>query len=153
MDGEEWAALIVTLVGFALVLVLPFYLLGGGLKGFGSAALDGCYRGLHVHENPVQGDVHLIYHTYRGFFLWYVQREHHIFAPPADAKVLLGRLLRYNLTWGMLSKAMLFVPFLAVGNYVAQKRSLRRQAVVLDEGFDPCSAHGDSGNEDSEELG
>jgi hypothetical protein len=36
-------------------------------------------------------------------------------------------LLRFNLTWGMLSYGLLFVPLLAIGNYFAQKRSIAKQ--------------------------
>jgi hypothetical protein len=56
-----------------------------------------------------------------------VQDEHRIYAPPADARLLLTRLFRFNLTWGMLSYGLLFVPLLAIGNYHAQKRSIENQ--------------------------
>ena len=47
--------------------------------------------------------------------------------------MLLARLLRFNLTWGMLSYGLLFVPFLAIGNYLAQKRSIEKQ--LLDHAY------------------
>ena len=68
-----------------------------------------------------------MYHTYRGFLVWFVQEEHRVCAPPEDAKILLARLLRFNLTWGMLSYGLLFVPLFAIGNYVVQKRSIETQ--------------------------
>lgn len=76
---------------------------------------------------PQHGDVCFVYHTYRGFLVWFVQDEHHVCAPPEDARSLLTRLLRFNLTWGMLSYGLLFVPLLAISNYVAQKRSIEKQ--------------------------
>jgi hypothetical protein len=87
-----------------------------------------CFRGVRLHEYPEPGDVRAVYQTYRGLLIWFVQDEHLIFAPLADAEILLGRLLRFNLTWGMLSYGCLFIPILAVGNYRAQMRLIRRQA-------------------------
>ena len=59
--------------------------------------------------------------------MWFVQDEHRIFARPDDAERLLGRLLRFNLTFGMMSYGLAFVPFVAIGNYIAQKRSIQGQ--------------------------
>ena len=73
------------------------------------------------------GDVSFVYHTYRGFLIWAVQEEHRVIAPPDDALILLKRLLRFNLTWGMMSYGMLFIPLLASAAYFAQKRSIKQQ--------------------------
>ena len=116
-------------VGILLVLVLvPLYLLLGGLRTFALKPLRRCYDGIQLHEAPEPGDVQLVYHTYRGLLLWVTQDEHRVIAPPEDAERLLGRLLRFNLTWGMLSLALLFVPFLAISNYYAQRCSIREQS-------------------------
>jgi hypothetical protein len=77
---------------------------------------------------PEPGDVKFIYHTYRGLLLWFTQTEHRVFAHPEDAEKLLKRLLRFNLTWGMLSYGFVFIPVVSYGNYRAQLRSIRQQA-------------------------
>lgn len=130
VDWPTKLAMAATVVGVPLVLIgIPIYLLSGGLKTFGFGALERCFRDVRLHDRPQPGDVCFRYHTYRGFLLWFVQTEHVVVAPLADAERLLGRLLRYNLTWGLLSYGMLFILPLACGNYVIQKRSMRRQAM------------------------
>ena len=109
-----------------LLIVFPLYLLFGGLRTFALRPLKRCFAGIQVRESPELGDVECVYHTYRGLLLWVTQDEHRFFATADDSERLLGRLLRFNLTWG-LSYGMLFIPFLAVGNYHAQKRSIRQQ--------------------------
>lgn len=117
-------------VPFTLI-VLPIYLLTGGLRKFGLRALERRFEGLQLRKQPLAGDVFLVYHTYRGFLLWSWQEEHRGFASERDARELLKRLLRYNLSWGLLSYGMIFIPFLAIGNYYAQKRSIESQATEL----------------------
>lgn len=129
IDWSTRIAIAATLIAVVLVLVVfPIFLLCGGLRTFGLKPLERCFRDIRIHDPPQPGDVCLRYHTYRGFLLWVSQSEHVVFAPLPDAERLLGRLLRYNLTWGILSYGTVFIPLLAFGNYVAQKRSIRRQA-------------------------
>ena len=110
-----------------VLIVLPVYLLFGGLRTFALRPLKRCFNGIHVRESPEAGDVECIYHTYRGFLVWVKQDEHRFFATPEDSQRVLGRLLRFNLTWGLLCPGMIFIPLLAVGNYYAQKRSILQQ--------------------------
>ncbi len=117
------------IVTLLIVFVLPFYLVfGGGMAKFALGPLRRRFNGLAVHEQPAPGDVSFVYHTYRGLLIWVTQDEHIVYAPPEDAEKLLNRLLRFNLTWGMLSYGLLFVPFLAIGNYKSQLKSIRAQA-------------------------
>lgn len=112
-----------------MIFVVPFYLVfGGGMARFGLSALRRRFDGIQVHEQPTFGDVSFVYHTYRGLLIWSTQDEHVVHAPPEDAEKLLKRLLRFNLTWGMISSALLFVPFLAISNYRTQLNSIRTQA-------------------------
>lgn len=118
-------------IGILFILVaFPLYLLFGGLRTFALRPLRHCYEGIEIHDIPRPGDATFVYHTYRGFLLWFTQDEHRIAAPPPDAERLLGRLLRFNLTWGMLSYGMLFIPLIAVGNYFTQRRAIRAQTRV-----------------------
>lgn len=109
------------LIGFAV------YLLTGGLYSFALRPLQRRFEGIELHDKLKPGDVHFVYHTYRGLLLWFTMSEHHVIAPAADAEKLLRRLLWFNLTWGMLSYGMLFIPLLALLNYFAQRRSIHQQ--------------------------
>ena len=66
-------------------------------------------------------------HSYRGLLAYFVQTEHCIHASESHARECLKRLLKYNLTWGMLCPGMVFIPILAFGNYFTQRRSITRQ--------------------------
>ena len=52
-------------------------------------------------------------------------------APPQDAREALWRLHRFNLTWGMFAHGALLIPLVSYGNYLAQKRAIRRQEEAL----------------------
>lgn len=52
---------------------------------------------------------------------------HHFFATPESARELLGRMLRYNLTKGLLAYGGLLIPLLAIPNYWIRRRAIRRQ--------------------------
>lgn len=122
-------------IGFGILILLiliglPIYLLSGGLRTFALKPLQRCFNDIDVHEVAKAGDVSLTYHTYRGLLLWCVQSEHRVNCSASDAEKLLGRLLKFNLTWGMLSYGLAFVPFLAIGNYYAQRDSIRKQAAA-----------------------
>jgi len=125
--SERFVALFPTLA-ISFVVIVAIYLLSGGLKSFGRRPLERCFQGIRLHERREPGDVTFTYHTYRGCLLWCVPAEHRVVAPAEDAEVLLNRLLRYNLTWGMLSYGAVFVPSLALGNYAVQRRSIHEQA-------------------------
>jgi hypothetical protein len=84
--------------------------------------------GIDAHQRPMEGDVQFVYHTYHGFIAFFIQTEHRVSCPPGQARILLGRFLRFNLTWGMLSYGMIFVPFLAFFNYLAQKSAINKAA-------------------------
>ncbi len=128
MTLGEWILNLVALISGPLVFIgVPIFVFSGGYKKIALRPLQRCFSDLELHDSPQPGDVSFVYHTYRGFLVWFVQDEHHIYAPLIDANKLLSRLLRFNLTWGMLSYGALFVPFMAIGNYIAQKRSIANQ--------------------------
>ncbi len=110
------------------IFVLPFYLVfGGGIAKFALRPLKRCFNGTEPRETPERGDVSFTYHTYRGLLIWVTQDEHNVHASCDDARTILRRLLRFNLTWGMLSYGLLFVPFLAIGNYKRQMKIIEQQ--------------------------
>ena len=87
------------------------------------------YEELKLQEaaNAPGPKVDFIYHTYSGVLLWATQSTHRIRAPYDVAERALNRLLRYTLKWGCFAYGALFIPLLAYGNYLVQKRSIRRQ--------------------------
>ena len=111
----------------ALLVGVPVVLLCGGIRNFGLSALAKRYRGLTLRSQPRPGDVQVVYHTYRGFLVYVVQDEHVLCGSPAEVRRMLGRLLRFNLTWGLLSLGCVLVPLIATANYAAQRRALREQ--------------------------
>lgn len=73
------------------------------------------------------GDVIFTYHTYHGFLAWFTQTPHQVSLPPEEARELLGRLLRFNLTWGLVTPGMIFIVPLSLLNYAAQRKSITSQ--------------------------
>jgi len=121
--------LVIILFGCVIVAVLAFVFLRfyRRYESLAQAALERSYKDLTAHSVPLVGDVILLFHTYHGLVFWFTQTKHHIALPPDDARVLLGRLARFNLKWGLVTYGALFVPILTVSNYVAQRRSIARQ--------------------------
>ena len=125
--GETLLVIFVLIAVPATFIGVPIFVVMGGIQKFARKPLLRCFEGLDLHNSQLPGDVCVVYHTYRGFLVWFVQEEHFICAPPDDARLLLKRLLRFNLTWGLFSYGLLFVPLLSLGNYYAQKRSIETQ--------------------------
>jgi hypothetical protein len=68
-----------------------------------------------------------VFHTDYGFLVFVIQTEHRFWASPADARVALWRLHRFNLIWGLFAYGALVIPLLSFGNYLAQKRLIDRE--------------------------
>ena len=122
----RWVVVIAIYAMFLLIVAgLVYFLCTGGSKNLFLKKLYKNYEGLGIRQNPQVGDVQLVYHTYRGILLWFIQEEHRVFASRGDAMTLLNRLLRFNLTFGLMTPWFFLVPFLALGNYFSQKKKLR----------------------------
>lgn len=113
-------AVLIGLGAFALILFRSY-------EWFALRSLARKYAGLQVHATPEAGDVTLAYHTYHGFIAWFTQTPHHVSMPPRDARILLRRLLWFNLTWGLFTYGALFIPPLSLWNYFVQRRSIAFQ--------------------------
>jgi hypothetical protein len=116
----------VTAVVFLVLGVGALYFFRG-YEHFARKSLDRRYAGLSFHSEPQPGDVIVTYHTYHGFLAWFTQVSHSAVLPPDDARKLLGRLLRFNLTWGLVTPGALFIPPLSVINYFVQRSSIAHQ--------------------------
>ena len=122
-------AIVVMTVAILLVFGFGALLLFRGFENSASRALERKYRDLVIHPVPQPGDVLLEFHTYHGLIAWFTQTGHRVYLGPDDARTLLGRLLRFNLTWGLVTPGSLFIPPLSIMNYWAQRRSITAQEV------------------------
>ena len=85
------------------------------------------FQGVTVFDAPGPGLVGVVFHTYSGLLVFVQQVEYRFWATPADARTVLARLHKYNLTWGFFAYGALFIPLLSFGNYLAQKRRIAQQ--------------------------
>src|SRR5262249_11187175 len=85
------------------------------------------FEGLVISSQPTERSVEVFFHTYYGFIAFFTQTEHRFLAEPDDAREALWRLHVFNLTWGLLAKGAFLIPVLSYCNYLAQKRSIRKQ--------------------------
>ena len=101
------------------------------MEASAQAAQLRAYDGLKVYTTPQPGTVSVVFHTYFGFIIHTIQTEHRFYASPDDALLALWRLHKFNLTWGMFAYPYyLVIPLLSYGNYLAQRRSIGRQAAA-----------------------
>jgi hypothetical protein len=89
------------------------------------------YVGVRNQPAHAPGTVEVEFHTYSGILVFVVQRKHHFWASPDDARMTLWRLHKFNLTWGMFAYGALLIPLVSYFNYVAQKRSIDRQIAAM----------------------
>jgi hypothetical protein len=89
------------------------------------------FEGLMIHAEPVPGLVAVVFHTYYGFIDFVTQTEPRFWAPPDEARRVLWRLHRFNLSWGMFAYGALLIPLMSCGNDLAQNRSIRRQETAM----------------------
>lgn len=114
---------IVVLIGLGVGALYLFR----GYEHLARRSLHRKYADLAVHGDPQPGDVVLIYHSYHGFIGWFTQTPHQVALSPKDARKLLGRLFRFNLTWGLVTYGTIFIVPLSILNYFAQRRAIAVQ--------------------------
>ena len=73
----------------------------------------------------------MVFHTYYGFIAFTQETKHHFWATPEDAREALGRLHRFNLVWGWFAHGAMLIPLVSYGNFLAQRRSIRRQEEAM----------------------
>lgn len=127
-------AIVVVTVAILLVFGFGALLLFRGFENSARRALERKYRDLVIHPVPQYGDVLLEFHTYHGLIAWFTQTGHRVYLSPDDARKLLGRLLRFNLTWGLVTPGSLFIPPLAImiiGHNADPLRRRKSQAGIV----------------------
>jgi hypothetical protein len=90
-------------------------------------ALNRCFKWLHLQKSKNPGDVVVRYSTYHGFLLLCHKTSNEAIVPGAEGIALLGRLLRFNLTWGLAS--LWTIPLVPVfcTQYFRQRRLVHTQ--------------------------
>jgi hypothetical protein len=123
-----------TIIGFAAPLMI-FGLLGFAIlkglrwfKAISQRAQARAYEGVTISEQPAPGLMNVVFHAYSGVLVFVIQSEHRFWASPDEARLVLRRLHRFNLTWGFFAYGALVIPLFSYGNYVAQQRRISKQA-------------------------
>jgi hypothetical protein len=134
MDPKLIGSMLLTVVFVMLIFGVPIWLVLKGKAVFDNAVRRDLER-IYSSSNQIAAamgsvpKVTFTYHTYSGVLLWVTQQQHRISAPPQIAEETLSALLRHTLKYGFLAYGALIIPLLAYGNYLAQRRSIRRQAL------------------------
>lgn len=117
-----------------IVLVILCLLIVKAHRWFTAAAdraQQRAFEGVQVHHSPGPGLVEVIFHVYSGVLVFTRQVEYRFWATPDNARLVLWRLHRFNLAWGLFAYGALFIPLLSIGNYLAQRRRISRQVAKL----------------------
>lgn len=125
-------------IAIAVVALVSIAALGAlilkGYRRFMAAAersLSRAFEGTTPCSARAPGLVEVVFHTYCGLLAFTHQREHRFWATPEDARRILARLHRFNLTWGLLARGALLIPFFSLGNYWAQRSRIASQESSL----------------------
>ncbi|MEN6450781.1 MAG: hypothetical protein ABFC96_09835 [Thermoguttaceae bacterium] len=86
------------------------------------------FEGVTISHAPGPGLVGVVFHAYSGVFAFTRQVEYRFWADPSDARLVLARLHRFNLTWGFFAYGALIIPILSLGNYWVQQARIKEQA-------------------------
>jgi hypothetical protein len=136
MGGIDWDLVAIR----AFLLAIPFFVVACIVLAIRQLRMPferkfrRVYDGLDVSATQRPGMILFRFHTYDGIVAWITRTPHVVFAPPDDARTLLSRLVRYNLTWGMLSFGGLFVPIFIYFGRRAQLQSIAVQERIIREG-------------------
>ena len=124
---QDSDSLLSLLFGAAVLAVFAgvAWLILRGFERLAQNALQRCYCDLP--EEAAEIPVELCFITYHGLLAWFTQVSHHRQLSPEAARVLLGRLLRFNLTWGMLTPGVFLMLPLCIWSYIQQRRWIAAQ--------------------------
>ena len=120
---------------FAIVAVLLLVIFGGPIAlvlwltrrmGEGEDVMP-LYKGISGirragEERP--GDVRLVFFTYSGFIIYSARAKHDVVLPADQARVLLRRLVRHNLTYGLFTFCGFLVPLETWMRYRSERKKI-----------------------------
>jgi len=129
---SPWPGRLLAVTALAILIATPVFVLQTFRRSrSGDDASSDIYAGLtgaRALDSVRPGEVHLTFHTYSGLIIYFVQRRHDVVLPVDQGKILLGRMLRYNCSWGLLSPGCVFIPFLSYFEYRAQMKKVAAAA-------------------------
>lgn len=126
MNWDDVFAIGVTMLLPFILIIVPLLVLRN-LRTPPEKKFRKVYSDLSPALEPSTGLVLIRFWSYDGFLFWFTQTEHQGWYSPDDARTLLNRLARYNLTWGLFAAGGVFVPILTAVNYWSQRRAVQRQ--------------------------
>jgi hypothetical protein len=118
--------LTIVAVFFGVVGVLTVWVYRRVGRGSNRGRAD-AFEGVEIFDEPGPGRVGVRFHTYHGMFVHSEQVEHAFFASPEDARRILSRLHRINLTWGLTARGIVIAPILSIMNYAIQRKRIAKQ--------------------------
>ena len=127
--GQPWGGIVAGAIALVVFGLLGFLILKG-IRWFGAAAIRSqarMFEGMTVYDEPGPGLVGVVFHTYSGLFVYAHQLEYRFWATPGDARTVLSRMNKHNLTRGFFAYGALVIPLLSLGNYWAQRRRIAKQ--------------------------
>jgi hypothetical protein len=130
-DLDQQQRVIVSVVFAIIVFALLGFVVLKGYRWFvarSQRAQMRAFDGVAIYDRPSPGLVEVVFHTYSGVVVFVIQFEHRFWARPDDARLVLSRLHRFNLTWGLFAYGLLIIPVFSFGNYWAQRRRITKQS-------------------------
>jgi hypothetical protein len=135
-EPSLWPGRLVALAAVAILIGVPILVIRARRRTIrNSPDSKAIFSGIHeirAQGTPEPGEVRLIFHTYSGFLVYTIQRKHDLILPADQAKILLGRMFKHNLTRGL----FVFLPFFVVPLSLLEYRSQsRKMAAANKRGF------------------
>ena len=130
---QPWGGIVAGAIALVVFGLLGFVILKG-IRWFGAASIRSrsrVFEGVTVYDGPAPGTVGVVFHTYSGVLVFVQQVEYRFWAAPEDARTVLSRMNKYNLTRGFFAYGGLIIPLLSLGNYWAQKRRIAKQEAAV----------------------
>lgn len=101
----------------AILILVPFFAISARRRMRKDA-----FRDSAASQKP--GMVRFVFHRYSGFPVVTRQSKYDTILPIDDAEALLKKLVRHNLTWGLLVYGGVFVPIFTFFEWRAQKKRI-----------------------------
>ena len=108
---------LIGVTALAILIVTPFLVIR-----FRRRTLGGVKKDTSALLTP--GKVRFVFHKYSGFLIWVREYSYDTVLPLDDAEALLKKLVRHNMTWGLLVYGGPFVPLFTFFEWRAQKRRI-----------------------------
>lgn len=131
--GQTGGMILASAIALITVVVSGIIIVWGHRKFVGAAdrAQAQLFSGVQVATAAAPGFVSAVFHVYCGLIVFTRQTEYRFWATPDDARIVLSRMNRFNLTWGFFAYGGLIIPILSLGNYWAQRSRVSKQAEKL----------------------